>query len=526
MKKQFKNFLSLLLTLLLLLPGSASPAYAEGADFGVFKESFLELKKNSLGSVSYQDMVTNYFAEAPGTGEEMYIMALVQTRDDVNYKVYRDALGDYIKNTEIPGATQRQKIALTYLAVGGDKEIIKDVVDETVGQLGTMSYVYGLHLLNNGAPSTKYGADDLVDAILALQKEEGGWAIMGDYADVDTSAMTIQALAPHYETRTDVKDAVDKALDLLGSKQLQDGSYYSFGSPNPEGTAQILLALACIGQDGVQDERFIKNGNTLVDGILLFRTEDGTFAHTIGGPEDNTTTGQVMYCSAGYSMMKNGEGSLFIFKGPTEPDTDDSIGIKHKDEGKKLGLKTILYISVTAACIVWAVVLYIKKQKKFNAYLSVVLVFVAAVFLIHSTNIEKTEDYYSGDYVITGETIECDLAIYCDTVAGQKDFIPENGMILERTTITVGKGMTALDQLAIAARNHKIQLDIKSDYVAGIGYIYEKEFGDVSGWMYRVNGEYASVNAINYELKDGDFIEWLYTVDLGYDIGNVYDPEK
>ena len=85
--------------------------------------------------------------------------------------------------------------------------------------------------------------------------------------------------------------------------------------------------------------------------------------------------------------------------------------------------------------------------------------------------------------------------------------------------------MTALDQLAIAARTYKIQLDLKSDYVAGIGYIYEKDFGDVSGWMYRVNGEYASVNAVNYVLNDGDFVEWLYTVDLGNDIGNNYTGE-
>ena len=154
-----------------------------------------------------------------------------------------------------------------------------------------------------------------------------------------------------------------------------------------------------------------------------------------------------------------------------------------------------------------------------------VLVCAAAVFLIHTINIEKPDDYYSGDYEITGETIECDLAIYCNTVAGKKDFIPEDGIILERTTITVEKGMTALQQLAIAARNNKIQLDLKSDYVAGIGYIYEKDFGDVSGWMYRVNGEYASVNAVNYTLQEGDFVEWLYTVDLGNDIGNEYIGE-
>ena len=517
MKKQLKNFLSLLLTLLLLLPGSASPAFAEGADFGIYTETLLDLKKDSLGSVSYQDMVTNFFAKAPGTGEEWFVMTLVQTRDDINYKIYREALGELLKSTEIPGATQRQRTALTYLAVGGDKEVVKNVVDETVGTLGTMSYVYGLHLLNNGAPSSQYTQDDLLDAILSIEKDEGGWAIMGDYADVDTTAMTIQALAPHYERREDVKAAVDKAIDLLGSKQLENGAYYSFGSDNPEGTAQVLLALACLGIDGAKDERFIKNGNTLLDGIMIFKLEDGSFSHNVGGTYNQTTTGQMMYCFAGYSMMQKGEGSLFIFDHLKEAETDSAEGIIHKDESKskKIDLKLLLYIAVTAACLIWTLILlFVKKKKNFNSYLSVVLVLAASLFLIYHTNIEKPTDYYSGDYEISGETIECDLEITCYNIAGQKDYVPKDGVILERTTITIGKGMTAMDQLAIAARKYQIQLDLKPDYVMAIGYIYEKEFGDMSGWMYKVNGESASVNATSMVLKDGDFVEWYFTTYL------------
>ena len=469
-------------------------------------------------------MVTNFFAKTPGTGEEWYIMTLVQTREDVNYGVYREALGNYIKNTEIPGATQRQKEALTYLAVGGDKELVKDVVDETVGALGTMSYVYGLHLLNNGAPSKKYVAQDLVRAILDMQKAEGGWAIMGDYADIDTTAMTIQAIAPYYSSDPEVRDAVDRAFDLLGTKQLEDGSYFSFGSANPEGTAQIVLALSCIGQDAFKDERFIKNGNTLLDGILLFKTEDGTFSHTMGGTYNQTTTGQVMYCSAGYRMMQEGKGSLFVFDELKEPAEDNSIGIDHGSKDKNgPGLKTWLYIATAAVGVIWLAVLLIKHKKKFNSYLSVILVCAAAVFLIYSINIEKTEDYYSGNDEIVGEAVNCDLAIYCNTVAGKKDFIPEDGIILERTTIKIAKGKTAIDQITAAARQYQIQLDIKGGFVTGINYLYEKDFGDVSGWMYRVNGEYASVSAPEYVLSDGDFVEWLYTTDLGADIGDTFE---
>ena len=519
--KPIKNFLSLLLTLLLLLPGSASPAYAEGADFGVFKDHILDLKQESFKAVSYQDMVTNFFAKDPGAGEEWYVMTLVQTRDDINYKVYRTALGEYIKTANIPGATQRQKDALTYLAVGGDMEVIKTVVDDTVGTQGIMSYIYGLHLLNNGAPSELYKADDVVNTILDLRNVSGGWALSGDSLDVDTSAMAVQALAPYYSKRDDVREAVDKVLDAIGAIQLENGTFESYGYENPEGNAQVLLAFACLGLDGTKDERFIKNGNTLLDALMHFRNKDGSFSHSKDGVYNQITTSQVMYSSAAYSMMKANEGSFFIFDQLKEAETDSAIDIIHKDPAKKIDIKLLLYIAVTAACAIWAVVLIIKKRKKFNSYLSVILVLAASLFLIHSTNIEKPSDYYSDDYEITGETIECDLAIYCTSVAGRKDFIPENGVILERTTITIGEGMTAFDQLVIAARTRKIQLDFRTDYVSGINYIYEKDFGDLSGWMYNVNGKSAPVGASSMKLKAGDFVEWYYTVDYQTDPNNT-----
>ena len=103
----------------------------------------------------------------------------------------------------------------------------------------------------------------------------------------------------------------------------------------------------------------------------------------------------------------------------------------------------------------------------------------------------------------------------------QKDFIPENGVILERTTITIEEGMTAFDQLVIAARTHKIQLDFRTDYVSGINYIYEKDFGDLSGWMYNVNGKSAPVGASSMKLKAGDLVEWYYTVDYQTDPNNT-----
>ena len=58
-------------------------------------------------------------------------------------------------------------------------------------------------------------------------------------------------------------------------------------------------------------------------------------------------------------------------------------------------------------------------------------------------------------------------------------------------------------------------------YISGINYLYEFDFGDLSGWMYRVNDTAPSVGCGEYHLSDGDFIEWLYTTDIGNDLAGT-----
>ena len=55
-------------------------------------------------------------------------------------------------------------------------------------------------------------------------------------------------------------------------------------------------------------------------------------------------------------------------------------------------------------------------------------------------------------------------------------------------------------------------------YMSGINYIYELAYGDLSGWVYLVNGERPSVGCDAYKLSDGDVIEWHYSLELGNDI--------
>ena len=68
-----------------------------------------------------------------------------------------------------------------------------------------------------------------------------------------------------------------QALDTLGSLQGEDGDFASFGSYNCESTSQVLLALSSLGVDPLKETRFIKNGNTVLDGLNKYKLEEGKY---------------------------------------------------------------------------------------------------------------------------------------------------------------------------------------------------------------------------------------------------------
>ena len=169
------------------------------------------------------------------------------------------------------------------------------------------------------------------------------------------------------------------------------------------------------------------------------------------------------------------------------------------------------------------------KKKNIKNFLFVLAACAALTALIAVTNISTAGDYYSGDGSTKQEIIgTVRMTIRCDTVKDRLNskYIPASGVILPLTEFALGKGETAFDLLTRAARANKIQVENRGSsfgahglaYIAGINYLYEFDFGDLSGWIYHVNGMPPSVNSGEYELKDGDLVEWLYTCDLGEDV--------
>lgn len=133
--------------------------------------------------------------------------------------------------------------------------------------------------------------------------------------------------------------------------------------------------------------------------------------------------------------------------------------------------------------------------------------------------------------------VRCTISISCSTVLDQmkllkdnkKKIIPKDGIFLGNTTVTVKKGSSVFDVLQKVTKENKIQLEYnytpayKNYYIEGIGNLYEFDAGELSGWMYCVNGEFPGYGCSSYTVKDGDEILWVYTCNLGKDVGGYFE---
>ena len=153
--------------------------------------------------------------------------------------------------------------------------------------------------------------DDYLNYILSKEIPGGGWALFGDSADPDITMMAVQALSK-YTYLPEVNDAVERALTVMSSKQNAQGGYSSWGSVNAESISQVICGLTMLGIDPTTDERFIKNGNTLVDALKSFSadcvkdkvtySEYRGYAH-VANSDGTYSYNQMATEQAGYAMV-------------------------------------------------------------------------------------------------------------------------------------------------------------------------------------------------------------------------------
>ncbi len=167
--------------------------------------------------------------------------------------------------------------------------------------------------------------EKLIETILAAQLGDHGWALSGAIADPDMTGMAIQALAPYYAENEKVKAAVDLAVEYLSKAQLSDGSYSGTDGVNAESAAQVITALTALGIDPETDERFVKNGISVVDALCSFALDKGVFQHILDGKADGMATEQSYYALAAYFRMLNGQTGLFDMSDVKFNDAAESV---------------------------------------------------------------------------------------------------------------------------------------------------------------------------------------------------------
>lgn len=272
-------------------------------------------------------------APAPGSvGGEWAVFALARGGAETPKGYYGGYRNRLVEKLRANGGILHQKkyteyarAVLALTAIGKDPadvggyDLLAPLGDyDQVTQQGVMGPIMALLALDCGeyempqAPEgrTQAGRESYVDYILARQTEDGGFALTkGGTGDVDVTSMALQVLAK-YQDEEEVSEAVDRGLDFLSAQQGEDGGYGSWGTVNAESAAQVLVAL-CELEIDPEDERFVKNGHTVVDGLLAFYLPGQGFSHTLGGPVNAIATEQGTYALAALARFRAGEPSLY-----------------------------------------------------------------------------------------------------------------------------------------------------------------------------------------------------------------------
>jgi len=562
-------------------------------------EDIVSFNAVEAGVKDAQALLSDVFPEKIGGTAEWYVLGLSQY-GGYDLEKYRSALENYLTEKDVKGASARLKFSLLLSFSDGNREYIdRCMSDGTVGGQGIMSYVFGLHLINNGYTGN-ISLDEILENIVKLCHEDGGWSVTGNYGDVDVTAMTLTALAPlytgsgqakiststEYNEKTVVNDGilellVENAINFLSNSQLDDGGFSSFGVENAESNAQVITALSALGIDCATDDRFIKNGNTVFDGLMKYRLSDGSFSHKKDDASNPSATVQTFYAMVAYLRMREGLTPLYVrdvnetkltvtygdtgvlsesksasndgnnnlnnndnqdgnnldnqngdgnninnnnkdSKNGTDLDSGYADNSSDKNAGKNSGYKTYAIIILLGVCLAVSILLFLLK-KHWKNHLFVGLVGLAGVLIIIFTDFSSPENYYGQETVKSNAVGTVTMSITCDILKDKEknEHIPEDYVVLKTTEFDLENGETVYDILLEAAKKYNISVEHEGSsdivYISGINYLYENDYGDLSGWVYKVNGVLPSVGCGGYELKDGDIIEWCYTLDLGND---------
>ena len=324
------------------------------ADILDIADTAIEWKKAKLGLAREEALLSSEIVtEAGSAAIDWYALALGRLGYDDDYLAYL-ALAEAnishryqdVDKLDRIKATEWHRVGMTMLSAGGDPTILQDgqinlVADGSYNRgltkaleaQGSNAFYWGLLMIDSLRYEIPEDAvvnrNDIIFSILKGQQADGGFG-QGGASSVDMTAMAIQALAPYYNNETKykyiraideveysktVREIVDEALAYLSNVQELDGHFSNAMGGSCEDTAQVIMALAALGIDLKTDERFIKEGLTVIDALMSFRKESGGFAHLSNDDDaDTMATEQALLALAAVARHEEYRRTIFDFR--------------------------------------------------------------------------------------------------------------------------------------------------------------------------------------------------------------------
>lgn len=440
---------------------------------------------------------------------------------------------------------QYGKYILGILAAGGDptningRNLLEELcqlddmknVKEEGGIYSTPFGLLALDAVNYEIPADAgFTRDDLINELITMAKPEN---------DIDGVGFVLTALGKYYNTKPEVKEAVDSVVTAWADRQSEDGGFAGSWSKyeNVNTAAQVLMGLCFNGFDP-QSEQFTKSKGNLISFILSYQNEDGTFNWQRNNPGSiSMATEQAVYALDQYVRQLDGDKSIYDFTsgGIDNPDiVKPVITTDLKDQTVDTS-----EFSFTATArdskdspLVPEVLLGSSTITGTDGIYRVTLSDGPNIITVHAKDSLSNE--LSQSYTVTytasnvqapgGNGISTPQTKEYVTLSVDKLTI-NKGYSISPEQIELQSGDTAwtllkreLDKRGISCR-YIWTAAYSSVYVQSIDGDGEFDHGSKSGWMYAVNGWYPDYGASKYTLKSGDRLEWRYTTNLGKDLG-------
>ena len=352
MRKHITKLLTALLAIVMLLPVTAQAAPAWDGWTAELEAAYQTVSGLVADSVSES---RDYLSTARQETNGKAVYALWVSGADVPedfYNEYLQALADWLALAE-----QRGKYAYVPGALRAVAAMGLDVTDFAGHDLleplrrpemveadeDRLDMLLDLDAAGDAGKTDEFNAlrETLITEALARQQSSGefrytskwpaelkrkGVAAEPDRFDyILLTAKSAQALAP-YRSRAEVGTAIEKAIDYLSAQQLASGGFLRYGE-DVEEDAVVLEMMQALGISP-DDERFVKNGNTVPDGMMGWY--QGKYSSSAPAP------GQGFYrenANWGYNTYSYNEPLGWVkssWRSMYDPDNSDEYVIERK----------------------------------------------------------------------------------------------------------------------------------------------------------------------------------------------------